>query len=93
MIQIQLIDTTNHDIKGKIKSLIKGIDAKLAKLAKIELNNLRFFLDKSDSCKSCEDFNDLVYYRHLLSRKIAGDCCLEGVHIEVIMTRIKKLIK
>lgn len=73
--------------------LFNQINKRIYKHSKLEYNNLRFFLNKKLDCNIDDAYDKLVYYRELLTRKIACDECLSEFHIDEIVSKIKKLLR
>lgn len=73
--------------------IFNRINKKIYKYSKLGYNNMRFFLNKKLNCHDNYDYERLVYYRELLTRKIACDECLSKYHIDEIISKIKKLLR
>lgn len=93
MVSIEIISCTSGNCSANPNyGLVKQIDKKLHKLSKIELNNIRFHLDKHLDNFNEDDFNDLQYYKYVLLRKMNNDDCLCDFSMDLIISRIKGLI-
>lgn len=93
-VQLKLVNCFEGNCsKQSYNKLFDQIEAKLYKYSKLEFNNVRFFLNKKQDCENCHAFEDLVYYKEILKRKIACDICLSEYPIEKIVSKIKKLLR
>jgi len=73
--------------------VLDKIDQRIYKYAKLNYNNIRFFLNKKLNCDDEDAYDKLVYYKELLTRKLACDQCLSEFTINEIVSKIKKLLR
>lgn len=93
-IKLKLAQCSNNNCGNPdYDSLFNKINKRIYKYSKLEYNNLRFFLNKKLNCDDEDAYDKLLYYRELLTRKLAGDECLCDFSTQEIISRIKKLLR
>lgn len=80
----------NYSTGDELNSLVDAVDARIAELAIVAMNNVRFGFDKT---VDYEQYEDLLIYKKMLYRKLLGCNCLEDQLLLKIISRLKKLIK
>ncbi len=82
--------SNNYSTNAELNSLIDAIDTRIAEIAVVEYNNVRFgFQGKVN----IEQYEDLLIYRKMLLDKLLGCTCLQDVYLLKIVSKLKKLIK
>lgn len=77
------------NVDNTLITLLEKIDAKILCLAGKELDNIRFNVSNKIDYNLIEDLED---YKEIIKSKIMGCCCFDGTPIEVIGSRLNKIL-
>lgn len=86
--QVEFILVDRKD-KKDTEDLFSQIDKKIAYISTLKANNIRFGFTTSINYNLYED---LVYYREILSAKLCDSQCLCDIDLAKIISKIKSLI-